>query len=286
MARKKLTLLLQELVTALLFIFIFSPFYILVVNAFKNRFQVLTDVVGLPEDWGQIVTNLKAVLDSPNLKFWSSATSSVIITVCSLTLIALFSSMGAWALVRSKTRASQWLFMMYVAAMVVPFQVVMLPLVAWMRMIQDAIGLQLLRSYGGMIFAYIGFGSSLSIFLYHGFIKSIPLELEQAAAIDGCSRWQTFFRIIWPMLRPITVTVLVLNGIWIWNDYLLPLLMLGTGNKIQTIPIAIAGFVGSFVKQWELIMLALLLVIIPVVIFYLFAQKHIIKGMVEGSIKG
>jgi raffinose/stachyose/melibiose transport system permease protein len=162
----------------------------------------------------------------------------------------------------------------------------MLPLVAWMRMIGDATGLRLLHNYGGMIFAYIGFGSSLSVFLYHGFIKSIPLELEQAAAIDGCSRWQVFFRIIWPMLRPITVTVLVLNGIWIWNDYLLPLLVLGTGNPIQTIPIAIASFVGSFVKQWELIMLALMLAIIPVVVFYLFAQKYIIKGMMEGSMKG
>lgn len=286
MARRRLTLLLLELITALLFIFIFSPFYIVVVNAFKNRFQVLTDVLGLPEDWGQISVNLKAVLTSPNLKFWSSAGSSVIITVCSLILISLLSAMGAWALVRSKTRTSQWLFMLYVAAMVVPFQVVMLPLVAWMRMIQDVTGLHVLRTYGGMIFAYIGFGSSLSIFLFHGFIKSIPRELEQAAAIDGCSRWQVFFRIIWPMLRPITVTVLVLNGIWIWNDYLLPLLMLGTGNQIQTLPIAIAGFVGSFVKQWELIMLALGLAIIPVVIFYLVAQRHIVKGMVEGSLKG
>jgi raffinose/stachyose/melibiose transport system permease protein len=286
MSKKKWTMLLMELVTALLFIFMFSPFYIVFVNAFKNRFQVLTDVIGLPEQWGQISANLKAVITSPNLKFWSSATSSVIITVTSLLLIALFSSMAGWALVRSKSRTSQWLFMMYVAAMVVPFQVVMLPLVAWMRVIGDVTGLRLLHNYGGMIFAYIGFGSSLSVFLYHGFIKSIPLELEQAAAIDGCSRWQVFFRIIWPMLRPITVTVLVLNGIWIWNDYLLPLLVLGTGNPIQTIPIAIASFVGSFVKQWELIMLALMLAIIPVVVFYLFAQKYIIKGMMEGSMKG
>ncbi|HWI65276.1 MAG TPA: carbohydrate ABC transporter permease [Symbiobacteriaceae bacterium] len=286
MRLRKGHLLLLEILTAFLFVLIFSPFYILIVNAFKGRFQVLTDVLGLPTDWAQIGANLKAVLASPNLKFWSSATSSVIITVLSLLVITLFSSMGAWALVRSKTRTSQWLFMMYVAAMVVPFQVVMLPLVAWMRMIQDATGLQVLRTYGGMIFAYLGFGSSLSIFLYHGFIKSIPLELEQAAAIDGCSRPQVFFRIIRPMLKPITVTVLVLNGIWIWNDYLLPLLMLGTGNEIQTLPIAIAGFVGSFVKQWELIMLALVLAIIPVVIFYLIAQKHIIKGMVEGSLKG
>ena len=286
MARKKLGLLLMELATAILFIIMFSPFYIVVANAFKNRFTVLTEVLSLPTDWSQVSINLKAVMDSPNLQFWSSATSSVIITVLSLLVISLFSSMGAWVLVRSKSKASQWIFMMYVAAMVVPFQVVMLPLVAWMRMIHDITGLQVLRTYGGMIFAYLGFGSSLSIFLYHGFIKGIPLELEQAAAIDGCSRWQVFFRIIRPMLKPITVTVLILNGIWIWNDYLLPLLMLGTGNEIQTLPVAIASFVGSFVKQWELIMLALLLAIIPVVIFYLFAQKHIIKGMVEGSLKG
>ncbi|HYG57594.1 MAG TPA: carbohydrate ABC transporter permease [Symbiobacteriaceae bacterium] len=286
MSQQKRSLLLLELLTAFLFILVFSPFYIVVINAFKGRFQVLTDVLGLPADWGQLALNLKAVLDSPNLKFWASATSSVIITVLSLVVITLFSSMGAWVLVRMKTKTSQWLFMMYVAAMVVPFQVVMLPLIAWMRMIHDVTGLQVLRTYGGMIFAYLGFGSSLSIFLYHGFIKSIPLELEQAAAIDGCSRWQVFFQIIRPMLKPVTVTVLVLNGIWIWNDYLLPLLMLGTGNEIQTLPIAIASYVGSFVKQWELIMLALVLCMIPVVVFYLFAQKYIIKGMVEGSLKG
>ena len=175
--------------------------------------------------------------------------------------------------------------MMYVAATVVPFQVVMLPLVSWMRIVNEWTGIPTLRTYPGLIFAYLGFGCSFSIFLYHGFIKSIPRELEQAAVIDGCSKWQVFFRIVFPILKPITVTVLVLNGIWIWNDYLLPLLLLGTGNAIQTIPLAISGFVGSFVKQWELIMMALLLAIIPVVVFYLFGQKHIIKGMVEGSIK-
>lgn len=285
MTRKKLNLLGLEALTALLFLIMFSPFYIVVVNAFKSRLEVLTDVLGLPAGWGQASVNLQSVLNNPNLRFWSSATSSVIITVLSLLVITLFSSMGAWVLVRTKSRTSQWLFMMYVAAMVVPFQVVMLPLVAWMRMIHDFTGLQVLRTYGGMIFAYLGFGSSLSIFLYHGFIKGIPQELEQAATIDGCAKWQVFFLIIRPILKPITVTVMVLNGIWIWNDYLLPLLMLGTGNKIQTLPLAVAGYVGSFVKQWELIMLALLLAIIPVVIFYLFAQKHIIKGMVEGSIK-
>lgn len=285
MSPKRRTLLGLEILTSLLFVLFFSPFYILVINAFKSRRQVLTDVLGLPENWGQILTNLTAVFGSSNLRFWQSAMSSAIITVGSLALIVLFSSMAAWVLVRTRSKVSNGIFMMYVAAMVIPFQVVMLPLVSWMRITHEWSGIPILRTYHGLIFAYIGFGCSLSIFLYHGFIKSIPYELEQAAAIDGCSRWQVFFRIILPILKPITVTVLVLNGIWIWNDYLLPLLMLGTGNAIQTIPLAIAGYVGSFVKQWELIMLALLLAIFPIVVFYLFAQKHIIKGMVEGSIK-
>lgn len=274
-----------EILTALLFLLFFSPFYIVVVNAFKSRFQVLTDVLGFPDDWSQLAANFASVVNNPNLRFWSSAGSSAVITVLSLAAIVLFSSMAAWVLVRRKSGVSTFLFMMFVAAMVIPFQVVMLPLVSWMRMIHEATGVQMLRTFHGLIFAYLGFGASFSIFLYHGFIKGIPLELEQAASIDGCSRWQVFFRIIFPILKPTTMTVLVLNGIWIWNDYLLPLLMLGTGNEIQTIPLAIAGFVGSFVKQWELIMLALLMAIVPVVIFFLIAQKHIIKGMVEGSIK-
>jgi len=286
MSRKTARLLPLEILTAVLFLAYFSPFYIVVVNAFKSRFQVLTDVLGLPENWGQIAANLNSVINNPNLRFWKSAGSSLIITVLSLTVIVIFSSMAAWVLVRRKSRASAWVFMMYVAAMVVPFQVVMLPLVAWMRIINETMGIQMLRTFHGLIFAYLGFGCSFSIFLYHGFIKSIPLEMEQAASIDGCSRPQIFFRIVLPILKPITITVLVLNGIWIWNDYLLPLLMLGTGNTIQTIPLAISSFVGSFVKQWELIMLALVLALVPVVVFYLFAQKHIVKGMVEGSIKG
>lgn len=136
-----------------------------------------------------------------------------------------------------------------------------------------------------MVLAYVGFGCSLSVFLYHGFIKSIPYELEEAAKIDGCNRFQTFYIIISPILRPIHATVMVLNGIWIWNDYLLPLLVLGKGNKIQTIPLAVANFAGAYVKQWDLILTAILMAMIPIIIFFLAAQKHIIKGMVAGSIK-
>jgi len=149
----------------------------------------------------------------------------------------------------------------------------------------NAIGIPLLRTYQGMILSYIGFGLSLSIFMYHGFIKGIPYELEEAATIDGCAKWQIFYIIIFPLLKPITATVMVLNGIWIWNDYLLPLLVLGKGNKIQTIPLAVANYAGAFVKQWDLILTAVLLAMIPVIILFLFLQKYIIKGMVSGSIK-
>jgi raffinose/stachyose/melibiose transport system permease protein len=182
--------------------------------------------------------------------------------------------------------------MMFIAAMVIPFQVVMFPLISWFSSIETALGLdisntstRLLQNYPGIILAYAGFGSSLSIFLYHGFVKGIPYELEEAANIDGCSRAATFFKIIFPLLKPITVTVMILNGMWIWNDFLLPLLILGSGNPVQTLPLGVANFIGSFVRKWDLILTSTLMAMLPIVIVFLFVQKQIMKGMVEGSIK-
>jgi raffinose/stachyose/melibiose transport system permease protein len=175
--------------------------------------------------------------------------------------------------------------MMYVAAMVIPFQVVMFPLLTWFKSLGDFIHIPLLRSYQGIVFAYLGFGEAMSIFIFHGFIKGIPLELEEAADIDGCSRAGIFFNVVFPLLQPVFVTVLVLNGLWIWNDYLLPLLVLGAAGDIRTIPLAVQGFNGAFVKQWNLIMVSTLLAMTPIIILYIFAQKYIVQGMVEGSIK-
>ena len=145
--------------------------------------------------------------------------------------------------------------------------------------------IRLLGTVPGVVFAYLGFGAPLSIFIFHGFIKSIPYELEESATIDGCSRGGTFFRIVLPLLQPIVVTVLILNGIWIWNDYLLPLLVLGSNGPVQTIPIAVTAFAGAYLKQWDLILTSTLIAMLPVIVLYLFAQRYIIKGMVEGSIK-
>ena len=278
-------LLAPEILAIVLFLLFLFPFFIVVVNAAKTPFEITQNPLTLPADWGKILQNMLTIWTSVNVQYSSSFLSSVIITVASLLLLNVLSSQAAWVLVRTKTRLSMGIFITFVAAMVVPFQIVMFPLLTWFREISVLTGVRLLRSYAGIIIAYIGFGMSQSIFLFHGFIKSIPLELEEAATIDGCRPSQTFYQIIFPVLRPIHATVLVLNGIWIWNDYLLPLLILGKGNRVMTIPLAVSNFAGAYVKQWDLILTAILMAMIPIVIFFLAAQKFIIKGMVAGSIK-
>ena len=279
-----------EMLAIFLFIIYMLPFALVIINAAKPTLQIIMDPLSLPDDWSQFITNIGLVYTSPNVRYLSSFISSVIITVVSVGLLILIASMAAWVLVRTKTILSNAIFMMFVAAMVIPFHVVMLPLVAWFYKIETALGLsgnlRLLQNYPGLILAYMGFGSSLSIFLFHGFIKGVPYELEEAATIDGCSKAGTFFRIVFPLLKPITITVMILNGMWIWNDFLLPLLVLGSGNNVQTLPLGVANFVGSFVRRWDLILTATLMAMLPIVILFLFMQKHIIKGIVDGSVKG
>ncbi|MEA5014995.1 MAG: carbohydrate ABC transporter permease [Candidatus Limiplasma sp.] len=276
---------LLEAAAILLFILFMIPFAIVLLNAMRTNGEIINQSVGLPQNPAVLVDNVVTVWNNPTFSFLNAFFDSVIITVFSLAIISLLSAMTAWVLVRNKTRWSTVLFMMFVSAMVIPFQVLMFPLISWFRTLGDATGIQLLRTHGGMIFAYLGFGESMTIFIFHGFIKNVPLELEEAADIDGCSRAGTFFRIVLPLLQSVFVTVLVLNGLWIWNDYLLPLLVLGTNSAVRTIPLAVQGFIGSFVKQWNLIMVSTMLAMIPIIVIYLFAQKYIVKGLVEGAIK-
>lgn len=285
MNRIKIGKIIAELATLALFLAFLFPFFLVLINSAKTAFEVTQYPLVMPTDWGTLFKNVTTIWTSSNIRYPASLVSSGIITSVSLLAISLLSSQAAWALVRTKTKTSNAIFFIFVAAMVIPFQIVMFPLLSWLRTITGITGIRLLRTYAGMILCYVGFGVSLSIFMYHGFIKSIPVELEEAATIDGCSRAEIFYRIIFPILSPIHATVLVLNGIWIWNDFLLPLLVLGKGNAIQTIPLAVSNFAGAFVKQWDLILTAILLAMIPVVICFLLAQKYIVKGMVAGSIK-
>lgn len=285
MRAQKIRTAVAEVVAVVLTIIVLAPFFLVVVNSAKSSGDIILNPISLPGNWGQLFTNLVNVINNQNFSYWNSFFSSLLITVVSLILLTLFSSMAAWVLVRNKTKWSNFIFMLFVSAMVIPFQVVMLPLLSTFRETSNFLGIQMLQSYKGIIFAYLGFGGSMSVFILHGFVKGVPYELEEAAWIDGCSPEGTFFRIIFPLLKPVQVTVLILNGIWIWNDYLLPSLMLGLNGKIKTLPVAVSSFVGSYVKQWDLILSAALLAMIPIIILFLFAQKQIMQGMVDGAIK-
>ena len=274
-----------EFITIALLIFFMIPLLLVVINAAKSNNEILTSPLSMPENWSNLWLNITKIWNNPNIRYGQALFNSVFITFFSLLAITITSAMAAWVLVRTKTKTSMVVFMVFVAAMVIPFQVVMFPLVRWFSIIGRNLGIPLLRNYLGIIIAYVGFGSSLSIFLFHGFIKSIPLDIEEAAYVDGCGKIKTFFYIVLPILKPIYVTVLILNGIWIWNDYLLPMLLLGKGTPVQTIPLAVSNFAGAFVTSYDMLLTAILMAIVPVLIFFIIAQKHIIKGMVEGSVK-
>lgn len=274
-----------ELLGAVLFLLFLVPFAMVVINAAKTSPEIIMSPVALPKSLSQMVENIRTIFTIPTVNYVGAFIDSTVITVVSLLVILLFSAMCAWVLVRNKTRWSALLFLTFTSAMVIPFQVVMFPLVQWLRILGDFIRIPLLNSYQGIVFAYLGFGCSMSVFILHGFIKGVPLELEEAATIDGCGQAMTFFRIVLPLIQPVCVTVLILNGIWIWNDYLLPLLVLGSGGAVKTIPLAVTSFAGSFVKQWDLILTSALLAMLPVIVLFIIAQKYIIRGMVEGAIK-
>lgn len=272
MKKKRRNKLIIEIAGILLALLWLSPFYLMIVNAFKTKRDIFSDVLGLPSDW--TFENFKqAFID---LDFVSSFGYSVLISVSSVVLIIFFSAMAAYALARNKSKLSGVIFMVFVAAMLIPFQSVMIPLISLFGRVD-------MLNPGGLIFMYLGFGTSLSIFLYHGAMKGIPISLDEAATIDGANKWQIFTRLIFPILKPISVTVMILNLIWIWNDYLLPSLVLN--QNTATIPLKMFFFFGQYTKQWHLALAGLTIAIIPVIIVYFFAQKQIIKGVTDGAVK-
>ena len=269
-------------------LYVLFPFYLVVMNAFKKQTDIVADPVRFRGvSFAQLLKNLNSVIHNSNFNFWYAFGTSTVITIVSLVLLVLFGSMAAWVISRNHKKAwATAIYMVFIASMIIPFQVVMLPLVSTFRDVGKFIGIGMLQSVQGIVFAYLGFGGAMTVFILTGFIKGIPYELEEAAAIDGCSPEGTFFKIIFPLLRPIITTVTILNGMWIWNDYLLPSLMLGQNGKVKTLPVAVQAFVGSYVKQWDLILSAALLAILPMIIVFLIGQKQIMSGMVEGAVKG
>ena len=251
------------------------PIYILVLNSFKNTKGIFTDVIGFPNAATFTLVNYPNAFEA--LEYIRSFVNSLTITVIATVLILLISAMAAWVLVRYKTKTSKIIFFLFAASMLIPFQCVMLPLVGF----ASRIGLM---NPQGLIFMYMGFGSSMSIVMFHSFIKNIPEELEEAATIDGCGSFRLFFSIVIPLMRTILITVAVLNVMWIWNDYLLPSLIINKPGW-QTLPLKTYLFFGQFAKRWDLASAGLIMCIIPIIIFYLCCQKYIVKGITDGAIK-
>ncbi len=287
-APKKSVLAVQTVIAIVVAIYILFPFYMVCVNSAKSTTSITNNPVGLAgASFQQLVSNITGVIHNTHFNFWRAFGSSVLITVLSTGLLILFGAMAAWVISRNQSKKwASFIYFTFIASMIIPFQVVMLPLVATFRDVGKFVGISMIQSIPGIVFAYLGFGGAMTVFILVGFIKGIPFDLEEAASIDGCSPEQVFFKVIFPLLSPVITTVTILNGMWIWNDYLLPSMMLGQNGPVKTLPVAVQAFVGSYVKQWNLILAAALLAILPMIILFLIAQKQIMEGMIEGAVKG
>ena len=269
---------LETLLLVLLAALTLVPLFLVVQNSFKSRFYISGDPFALPnKETFVALENYISGLSAGG--FLAAFGRSLLITVVSVGLIVLCTSMAAWYLMRVRTALTKGMYYLFVFSMIVPFQMVMYTMTY-------LVGRAKLNTVLGMPFIYLGFGAGLSVFMLCGFIRGIPRELEEAATIDGCNPVQTFFLVVLPLLKPTAVTVAILNTMWIWNDYLLPYLVLGTEKKTVPVAIQIAmqGAYGS--TDYGGLMAMLVLAMIPIVVFYLFCQKYIIKGVVAGAVKG
>lgn len=262
-------------VLTVLFLF---PIGLVVLNSFKSRLYISGTPFALPNaqtfvGWENYRTGL---LSSD---FAAAFGRSVFITVGSVALLTVCCSMTAWYIIRARSKTSTLLYYLFVFSMIVPFQMVMYT----MTYVVGQLGLNTLP---GIVVVYLGFGAGLSVFMLAGFVRSIPLEIEEAATMDGCNPLHCFFRIVLPVMRPTAVTVAILNAMWVWNDYLLPYLVLGSDRK--TVPVAIQlAMQGAYgATDYGGLMAMLVLAILPIIVFYAVGQRYIIEGVIAGAVKG
>lgn len=266
----KLLVIILAIVLALSWLY---PFFLIFINSFKTRTEILSNVIGLPEKI--TLANYPNAFQAMN--YVSGFGNSVIITVASVGLTVLFSAMAAYILHRRNSKLSTFIYYFCGVTMLIPFQAIMIPLINLFGQIN-------LLNRTGLTIMNIGFSVSLSVYLYYGAMRSISTDLDDAANIDGANRISIFFRVILPILKPTTVTVIILNGMKIWNDYLLPSLVVNQ-QGMRTLPLELYSFFGEFTTQWELALTGLLLAIIPVILLFISLQKYFIAGISEGSLK-
>lgn len=255
------------------------PLFFILNNSFKGKFFISKDPFSLPtaETFSGITNYVNGLIKTGLL---SAIGWSFFITILSVVLIVLFTSMTAYYITRVKGKVTQGLYYMFVFSMIVPFQMVMFT----MSSLADTFHL---KNPVGMCVLYLGFGAGQAVFMFAGFIKSVPIDIEEAAMIDGCTPLQNYFKVVFPILKPTAITVAILEAMWIWNDFLLPYLVIGISTKYKTIPVVVQMLVGSNGnKDMGALMAMLVLSIIPIIIFYLSCQKYIIEGVVAGAVKG
>jgi raffinose/stachyose/melibiose transport system permease protein len=250
-----------------------APFLLVLLNSVKPKFDILANPLGWPVNftWDNFQEALR------KMNFFRSLVNSIIITTFSVSVLIIFSSMLAYYLARTKNKFTKTTFLILVASMIVPFQALMIP---FMSIFAQFVSI---NNRIALIFFYQGFGVALSTFLYHGFISKIPAEIDEAAAMDGANDFTIFWRIVFPMLRPVTATVAIVNSLWIWNDFLLPRLVLTP--ETQTLPLSTYLFYGQYSTQYGQAMAGLLLAVLPIIIFYLVLQRQFISGISTGAVK-
>lgn len=263
------------LILALSAVFWLFPLIMAFVNSFKTNGELLTNVLSLPK-----TIDLKNYIRTiEKMHYIRSFGNTVLLSFLSVVFIILFSALAGWKLCRTKTKLSSAIFSLFVFSMLIPFSSIMIPLY------RVVLAFHIKNSLVGLSFVYAGLGVSMAIFLYHGFVKGIPIDLEEAAAIDGCSNLKTFSHIVFPMLKPITATICITNVLWVWNDFLLPLINI-SDNKKYSLLLSTNTLFGQYSSDWSAILSALILAAIPVIIFYAIFQKQILKGIAEGAVKG
>ena len=277
--KKKVTTLLALLGMLLVFIAYMFPFLMVIINALKQK----RDIIKSPFSWLYTVKGLSFdnfVAAFTQMDFLRAIKNSLIITVSATLVVTILAAMLAYYIVRNNNWISKLTFALMVASMIIPFQAIMIPLVS----IYGGT-LNLLNHRLTLIFMHVGFSMSMTVFMYHGFIRgSVPIALEEAAYLDGCTHTQTFFKIILPLLKPIMSTTIILNALAFWNDFLLPSLVL-TDKKLLTLPLSTYSFYGTYSADYGTIMAGLLLCVIPILILYVVLQKQIINGVVTGAVK-
>ena len=274
--KKAANAVIYTVLTVLAIVFLI-PIVLVIMNSFKNKLYIATTPFVLPN--AENFVGFKNYMEGlSKIKFWNSIGYSLFISVFSVLIIVVCCSMTAWFITRVKTKITSAIYYIFVASMVVPFQMVMYTMTKTANVLH-------LDNLVGMLVLYLGFGAPMAVFMFTGFVKGVPMELEEAAMIDGCNPLGMFFKVIFPVLKPISITVAILDAMWIWNDFQLPYLIIGT--KYRTVPVAIQYLKSGYGSiDYGHLMAVIVVALIPIVVFYFSCQKYIIEGIVDGAVKG